>query len=76
MGLIIAALVRKTAEEKFKLFKEELKRLKMEVVIAIHDNAFEMGIMNMRELTAFTCPEGHGALVRLVEGNLRRTHQP
>ncbi|MDO9257186.1 MAG: hypothetical protein Q7U54_16825 [Bacteroidales bacterium] len=26
----------------------------------------------MRELTTFTCPECHGALVRLFEGNLIR----
>ena len=44
----------------------------MEIIIATRDDAFEMGIMDMGELTPFTCPECHGALVRLVEGKLIR----
>jgi two-component system chemotaxis response regulator CheB len=44
----------------------------MEVIIATHDNAFEMGIIKMGELTPFTCPECHGSLIRLVEGNIIR----
>jgi len=44
----------------------------MEVIIAANDNAFEMGILNRGELTAFTCPECHGSLVSLKEGTTVR----
>ena len=44
----------------------------MEVVIATRDNAFEMGMMKLGELTPFTCPECAGVLVRLVEANMIR----
>jgi two-component system chemotaxis response regulator CheB len=41
-------------------------------LIAVEENAFEKGILEMGELTTFTCPECHGTLVRLFEGNLIR----
>lgn len=72
MGPLLEQLVQEPAPEKFKFTEEELKRLKTEVVIATRDNAFEMGIMSMGQLTEFTCPECHGSLVRLVEGKLVR----
>ncbi|MDB5205424.1 MAG: chemotaxis protein CheB [Flavisolibacter sp.] len=72
MGELLQTLVTETAPKKMKLTKEEMELLKMEVIIATHDNAFEMGIIEMGELTSFTCPDCHGALVRLVEGNLIR----
>ena len=72
MGPILTGLVKKPVPEGLSLTKKELKRLSMEIVIATRDNAFEMGIMEMGELTPFTCPECHGALVRLVEGNILR----
>lgn len=72
MGPIIAGLTNKYAQESVKLSEKELKRLEMEVIIATRDNAFEMGIMNLGELTPLTCPECNGALVRLVEGNILR----
>ena len=31
-----------------------------------------MGIMDKGELTAFSCPDCHGALTKLIEGNLIR----
>jgi two-component system chemotaxis response regulator CheB len=72
MGPLISGLVLKPAPEKNKLSEEELKRLKLEIIIATKDNAFEMGVMEMGELTPFTCPECHGALVRLEEAKLIR----
>jgi two-component system, chemotaxis family, protein-glutamate methylesterase/glutaminase len=50
----------------------EMELLKTEVVIAKRDNAFEMGIMNMGQLSPFTCPECHGALVKFTEGKAVR----
>ncbi len=72
MGTLLESLVREPAAKKPKIAKEELELLKMEVVIATKDNAFEMGILNMGELTPFTCPECHGSLVRLVQGDMLR----
>jgi two-component system chemotaxis response regulator CheB len=72
MGDLIQSLLEKPANVVSTITEREMKRLKMEVIIATRDNAFEMGIMEMGELTPFTCPECHGALVRLVEGSLIR----
>jgi two-component system chemotaxis response regulator CheB len=72
MGTLIAGLVFEPAPERNKFTPQQLKLLKMEVIIATRDNAFEMGIMDMGKFTPFTCPECHGALVRLVEGKLIR----
>jgi two-component system chemotaxis response regulator CheB len=72
MGSFLEAMAREPASAKSKLSKEELKLLKMEIVIATRDDAFELGIIDMGVLTPFTCPECHGALVRLQEGNLIR----
>ncbi|MBA9077190.1 chemotaxis protein CheB [Rufibacter quisquiliarum] len=52
--------------------QDDLNRLEIEIAIARHDNAFEMGIIDKGELTAFTCPDCHGALTKLIEGNLIR----
>jgi two-component system chemotaxis response regulator CheB len=73
----IGPLLRVLAEngqqsKKSELSPGEIKRLESEVVIAKNENAFEMGIINMGELTPFTCPECHGTLVRLAEGNILR----
>ncbi len=72
MGPLIAGLVKEPVPERNKFTPQQLKLLKMEVIIATRDNAFEMGIMDMGKLTPFTCPQCHGALVRLVEGKLIR----
>ena len=72
MAPIVCGLVKEPAPAMQKVSAEELERLKTEVLIATRDNAFEMGIMRMGEFTPFTCPECHGAFVRLVEGNLIR----
>ncbi|WP_324675380.1 chemotaxis protein CheB [Hymenobacter sp. GOD-10R] len=55
-----------------KMAQEDLTRIEIELSIAKNDNAFEMGIINQGKLTAFTCPECHGALTQLIEGKLIR----
>jgi two-component system chemotaxis response regulator CheB len=72
IGPLLAGMVQEAAPEKFKYSEEELRLLKTEVTIATRDNAFELGIIEMGELTPFTCPECHGALVRLVEADIIR----
>jgi two-component system chemotaxis response regulator CheB len=72
----LAALLNKLTNEpappKLKIKKEDLEKLEIELAIARHDDAFRMGIIEKGELTAFTCPDCHGALTKLIEGNLIR----
>jgi two-component system chemotaxis response regulator CheB len=48
---------------------DEWRQLQLEVGIASDDNAFEAGLLNQGSPSVFTCPECHGVLIRLKEGN-------
>lgn len=72
IGSFLSQVVAENAPKRPDLTKESMELLQMEVVIATHDNAFEMGILNMGELTTFSCPECKGALVSLGEGEMIR----
>jgi two-component system chemotaxis response regulator CheB len=72
MGTLLAGIVGEIAPKPPKLSAKEKKRLEMEICIARHDCTFERGIMDIGELSPFTCPECHGALVRLKEGDRLR----
>lgn len=72
MGEVIANLTNQTAPKVPARPADEIERLELEVVIAKQDNAFEMGIMKMGELTPFTCPDCEGAFVGLNEGRTIR----
>lgn len=73
---LAALLCRLTTEEDAptppKLSPDEKERLETEIKIASQTNAFEMGILDMGDLTPLTCPECSGALVRFREGKLIR----
>ena len=60
---LLVKLSTQTASRARRIPAKELKRLETEIMIATHDNAFEMGVIEMGELTAFTCPECHGGSV-------------
>jgi two-component system chemotaxis response regulator CheB len=51
---------------------EDKKRMGTEVGIAAKDDAFNQGVLELGELTPFTCPECHGVLVRVAEGKMSR----
>ena len=72
MAALLTRLTNQPATNKPKLTKKEQKLLETEVNIATKDNAFDMGIIEMGELTPFTCPECHGALTQLTEGKIIR----
>ena len=57
MGPLLIRLIKEKAPKKSSISKNEKKLLQMEVNIALEDNAFEKGILDMGELTTFTCPE-------------------
>ena len=69
---LLVKLSAQTASRPRRIPAKALKRMETEIMIATHDNAFEMGIIEMGELTAFTCPECHGALSRLKESKIVR----
>jgi two-component system, chemotaxis family, protein-glutamate methylesterase/glutaminase len=48
------------------------KRTQLEIKIAAEDNALESGVMDLGELTAFTCPECSGVLTRMKDGGTPR----
>ncbi len=72
LGALLARLTTETAPAKPKVPKADLERLSIELKIARHDNAFQMGIIDKGEFTPFTCPDCHGALTKLIEGKLIR----
>ncbi|MBD2464437.1 chemotaxis protein CheB [Oscillatoria sp. FACHB-1407] len=70
MGALITDLVDKPI-----LHQEEhavSEQMDLEVGVAREDNSLEMGIMKLGDLSPFTCPECHGVLLQLKEGNLLR----
>ena len=72
IGMLLSRLATEEAPTTNLLTESEMEMLKAEVVIAGHDHAFEMGIIQMGDLTAFTCPECSGALVSFKEGKIVR----
>jgi len=48
------------------------KRMGVELAIAAEANAFQNGIMQLGELTPFSCPECHGVLMRIPESKRSR----
>jgi len=47
-------------------------RLRREIEVAAEDAAIDKGIMDFGELSPFTCPECHGVLARIKDGNFSR----
>lgn len=45
------------------------EQMDIEVKVAREDNAFESGIMKLGKLSPYTCPECHGMLLQMKEGN-------
>ena len=69
---LLCRLIEETVPDKPNLVENELNRMEVEVSIAAQDNAFEMGILELGELTPLTCPECSGSLVSIREGKLIR----
>ncbi|MUG99252.1 chemotaxis protein CheB [Scytonema sp. UIC 10036] len=70
MGALLARLVNKAIPEQEDNLVSE--KMDIEVGVARQDNALELGIMKLGDLSPFTCPECHGVLLQLKEGNLLR----
>lgn len=72
MGKLLSQLTTEPAPDAPQLPQEDWHRLESEVKIASQENAFDLGVMQLGELTPFTCPECNGVLVSLKEGKLIR----
>ncbi len=72
MAMLLSDLITEWVPDRPDVVQEELKRIETEVNIAAQDNAFDMGILDMGELTPLTCPECNGVLVNIKEGKLIR----
>ncbi len=68
-------LVRLSNEEAAETSEIDMKKddkTEMEIRVAAQDNALEMGINKFGELSPFTCPDCHGVLFLLKDGNRSR----
>lgn len=45
------------------------ERLKIETVIALEGNGLQAGVMSLGQVSKYTCPECHGVLVQIEEGD-------
>ena len=72
MARVLTKLTTEQTQETPEISMQDDEKLKTEIGIAAEDSAFERGIMNIGELSPFTCPECHGVLLRLKDGNFTR----
>lgn len=52
--------------------ERETRKTETEIQIAAEDTALERGVMDFGELTPYTCPDCHGVLTAIYDGNLKR----
>lgn len=72
MPNLLTRLTTEEAPKETEISMKEKNRIEIEVRISAEDNAFGMGIMELGELTPFTCPECHGVLLKLKDKSLLR----
>ena len=72
LASLLCRLIEETVPNKSDLPEDEMSRMEVEVNTAAQANSFEMGILDMGELTPLTCPECSGTLVSIREGKLIR----
>ena len=72
IGSLLKDLALRDEPKEAKHDSELRKRVETELAIAVEGSAFQKGIMEIGTLTPFTCPECHGALVKLKEGEMTR----
>ncbi|GAB2470545.1 chemotaxis protein CheB [Hymenobacter qilianensis] len=72
LGALLGRLTTELAPGKPPLPAAQLDLLRIELSIAKQGGGFELGIIDKGKLTPFTCPDCHGALTQLIEGQLIR----
>jgi len=72
IGALLGRLAKEQPVSGVEVESEIKARMAKEVQIAAENGAFQKGIMELGTLTPFTCPECHGALVKIAEGKMSR----
>jgi two-component system chemotaxis response regulator CheB len=72
IGQLLVRLINEAHGEGVPVEEEVKTRMEKEVAIAQEGNAFQKGFMQLGQLSPYTCPECHGALVRVIEGRMAR----
>jgi two-component system chemotaxis response regulator CheB len=68
-------LIRLTGEQALEwpqISMDDNKKTEMEILIAAEESAFEIGVMELGEISPFTCPDCHGVLIKIKDGKLVR----
>ena len=68
-GLLVK-LSKEASPQNMQVMKDA--KIKAEIDIAAEDNALDRGMPGLGELSNFSCPECHGVLSKLKDGNLTR----
>src|SRR5256714_8926179 len=72
IGALLGRLVQEPLAPGGAMDAETERRMAIEVEIATENDSFHKGIMKLGTLTPFTCPECHGVLVQIAEGEMSR----
>jgi two-component system chemotaxis response regulator CheB len=72
MADLLVRLSKEEVAETGEVSMEDDKKTEIEIRIAAEDSAFESGIMKFGALTPYTCPECHGVLSSLKDGDRSR----
>jgi two-component system, chemotaxis family, protein-glutamate methylesterase/glutaminase len=65
-------LIQETAPEPQQQSLQEIEQIKKEIAIAAQLNVFDMGALHLGVSSPLTCPECHGSLESIKEGNRTR----
>jgi two-component system chemotaxis response regulator CheB len=72
MSLLITRIVSEDIAEMVEPDMKEDKKTEMELRIAKQEIALELGILHLGDFTPYTCPECHGVLSLIKEGDILR----
>jgi two-component system chemotaxis response regulator CheB len=72
IGSLLSRLINDPPDPAEPVTSEIMTLMHKEGQIAAEDDAFQKGIMELGELTPFTCPECKGVLVKIAEGKMSR----
>ncbi len=67
---LLVRLSQEKSAENFLVMKD--KQTEKEIAVAAGDNALKKGLFQMGELSPYACPECHGVLSKLKNGNITR----
>lgn len=72
MAALILKLIEDEVPEKPQVSEMDQKRTEIEIDIAMEDVSLKQNVLEFGSLTPYTCPECHGVLASLIEGDRMR----